>query len=225
MVVERLKAVREFRAKSKRQTTKRLADYPSAYGVTVVPEYPFLIVPQTSSERREYVPIGYLEPPVIPSEKLRLLPNATLADFALLTSAMHMAWMRAVTGRLESRYMYSVGVVYNTFPTPPGFADGRADLLRLEPLAQAVLDARAAHAGAALADLYDPDLTPPDLRRAHARLDSAVDRLYRRGGFASERERVRHLFKLYETMRAPLTADIEGRRKRRRRTGAERTRS
>ena len=114
MVVERLKAVREFRAKSKRQTTKRLADYPSAYGVTVVPEYPFLIVPQTSSERRDYVPIGYLEPPVIPSEKLRLLPNATLADFALLTSAMHMAWMRTVTGRMKSDYMYSVAVVYNT---------------------------------------------------------------------------------------------------------------
>ena len=221
MVVERLKAVREFRAKSKRQTTKRLADYPSAYGVTVVPEYPFLIVPQTSSERREYVPIGYLEPPVIPSEKLRLLPNATLVDFALLTSAMHMAWMRAVTGRMKSDYMYSVGVVYNTFPLPPG----DSDLSKLEPLAQAVLDARAAHAGAALADLYDPDLTPPDLRRAHARLDSAVDRLYRRSGFASERERVRHLFKLYETMRAPLTANIEGRWKRRRRTGAEKTRS
>ncbi len=109
LVAERLKAVRAFRAKSKRQTTKRLADYPSAYGVTDVPEYPFLIVPQTSSERRDYVPLGYLTPPVIPSEKLRLLPNATFADFALLTSAMHMAWMRAVTGRMKSDYMYSVG--------------------------------------------------------------------------------------------------------------------
>ena len=212
MVVERLKAVREFRAKSKRQTTRRLADYPSAYGVTVVPGYPFLIVPQTSSERRDYVPIGYLEPPVIPSEKLRLLPNATFTDFALLTSAMHMAWMRAVTGRMKSDYMYSVGVVYNTFPMPPK----GADLSRLEPLAQAVLDARAAHSGATLADLYDPDLMPTNLRRAHQELDRAVDRLYRRTGFASERERVKHLFTLYETMRTPLEIAARGRTKRRR---------
>ena len=212
MVVERLKSVREFRAKGKRQTTRRLADYPSAYGVTVVPGYPFLIVPQTSSERRDYVPIGYLEPPVIPSEKLRLLPNATFTDFALLTSAMHMAWMRAVTGRMKSDYMYSVGVVYNTFPMPPK----GADLSRLEPLAQAVLDARAAHSGATLADLYDPDLMPTNLRRAHQKLDRAVDRLYRRTGFASERERVEHLFTLYETMRTPLEIAARGRKKRRR---------
>ena len=214
MVAERLKAVREFRAKSKRQTTKRLADYPSAYGVTVVPEYPFLIVPQTSSERRDYVPIGYLEPPVIPSEKLRLLPNATFADFALLTSAMHMAWMRAVTGRMKSDYMYSVGVVYNTFPMPPK----DANLSRLEPLAQAVFDARATHRGATLADLYDPDLMPSNLRRAHRALDRAVDRLYRRSGFASERQRVEHLFMLYEKLYTPLGAEMRrnaGRRKRR----------
>ena len=202
MVTERLRAVRAFRSVSKRQTTKRLADYPSSYGVTVVPEYPFLIVPQTSSERRDYVPIGRLEPPVIPSEKLRLLPNATLADFALLTSAMHMAWMRAVTGRMKSDYMYSVGVVYNTFPPPPR----DSDLSKLEPLAQAVLDARAAHPEATLADLYDPDLMPQNLRRAHQVLDRAVDRLYKRGGFASERERVEHLFMRYEKMRAPLVA-------------------
>ena len=201
LVAERLKAVRAFRAKSKRQTTKRLADYPNAYGVTVVPEYPFLIIPQTSSERRDYVPLGYLEPPVIPSEKLRLLPNATLADFAMLTSTMHMVWMRAVTGRMKSDYMYSVGVVYNTFPMP--LKD--ANLLKLESLAQSVLDARAAHPGATLADLYDPDLMPPNLRRAHQVLDRTVDRLYKRSGFNSERERIEHLFGLYERMRVPLT--------------------
>ncbi len=211
MVVERLKAVREFRAKSKRQATKRLADFPSAYGVTVVPDYAFLIIPQTSSERRDYVPIGLLGPPVIPSEKLRLLPDATLTDFALLTSAMHMAWMRAVTGRLKSDYMYSVGVVYNTFPLPPK----GADLAGLEPLAQAVLDARAGFADATLADLYDPDLMPPALRRAHRALDRAVDRLYRRAGFASERARVEHLFMLYERMRAPLEAAAKPKPRRR----------
>ena len=210
----RLQRVRIFRTRSKRQTTLRLADYPTAYGVTVLPDTPFLIVPQVSSERREYVPIGWLEPPIIPSEKLRLLPEATLVDFALLTSAMHMAWMRAVTGRMKSDYMYSVGVVYNTFPLPPGFAD--ADTSALEPFAQAVLDARAAHAGATLADLYDPDLMPPNLRRAHRALDRAVDRLYRRQRFTSERERVEHLFVLYEQMRAPLAVVMETKPKRRR---------
>ena len=218
MAVERLKAVSEFRSKSKRQTTRRLAGYPSAYGVTVVPDCPFLIIPQTSSERRDYVPIGWLEPPTIPSEKLRLLPNATLADFALLTSTMHMAWMRAVTGRMKSDYMYSVGVVYNTFPTPPGFISGNANLSKLEPLAEAVLDARADNPGATLADLYDPDLMPPNLRRAHRALDRAVDRLYRRTRFASERERVECLFALYENMRTPLGAAM-ARKKRRGKKG------
>ena len=212
MLRVRLQAVRDFRAKSKRKTTKRLADYPTTYGVTVVPETPFLIIPQVSSERREYVPIGWLEPPVIPSEKLRLLPDATLADFALLTSAMHMAWMRTVTGRMKSDYMYSIGVVYNTFPLPPG----SSDLSKLEPLAQAVLDARAAHSDATLADLYDPDLMPPNLRRAHQAIDRTVDLLYRRTGFASERERVEHLFMLYEKMRAPLEALMKAKPKRRR---------
>ena len=108
--------------------------------------------------------------------------------------------------------MYSVGVVYNTFPMPPK----DADLSKLEPLAQAVLDARAAHAGATLADLYDPDLMPPALRRAHRALDRAVDRLYRKRGFASERERVEHLFMLYETMRAPLEAATQSKPRRRR---------
>ena len=122
MVRERLRAVRTFRAKSKRIATQRLADFPRSYGVTVVPEHPFLIIPQVSSERRDYVPIGWLEPPVIPSEKLRILPDATLCAFALLTSAMHIVWMRTVTGRMKSDYMYSVGVVYNTFPTPTRWA-------------------------------------------------------------------------------------------------------
>ena len=220
MVRERLQDVRAFRARSKRTTTKRLADYPTAYGVTVVPETPFLIIPQTSSERRPYVPIGWLAPPVIPSEKLRLLPDATLADFALLTSMMHMAWMRAVSGRMKSDYMYSVGVVYNTFPLPPS----DADLSRLDPFAEAVLDARAAHPDATLADLYDPDVMPVDLRRAHEKLDRAVDRLYRPRGFHTERERVEHLFGLYEKLRAPLAAAAR-KKKRRRRAPMRRARS
>ena len=211
-VRERILAVRIYREDSKSKPTQKLAETPTLYHVNVLPTAPFLVIPQVSSERRDYVPIGWLEPPVIPSDKLRLLPDPTLQDFALLTSAMHMAWMRAVTGRLESRYMYSVGVVYNTFPTPPK----DADLSKLEPLAQAVLAARVAHPGASLADFYDPDLMPPDLRRAHQTLDRAVDRLYRAKGFASERERVEHLFMLYEKMRAPLAAAMKAKPKRRR---------
>ena len=210
-VRERIAAVRAYREASKSAPTRKLAETPFIYHVNVLPTAPFLAIPEVSSERREYAPIGWLEPPTIPSNKLKILSDATLADFALLTSAIHMAWMRAVTGRLESRYMYSVGVVYNTFPTPPK----GADLSKLEPLAQVVLDARAAHPDATLADLYAPDLMPPDLRRAHRALDRAVDRLYRRTGFASERERVEHLFMLYEKMRAPLEARMKGKKRRR----------
>ena len=112
--------------------------------------------------------------------------------------------------------MYSVGVVYNTFPTPPGFDSEEADLSALEPLAQAVLDARAAYPTSTLANLYDPDQMPPDLRKAHQALDRAVDRLYRKARFTSERERVEYLFALYEKMRAPLDAEKSGKRRRRR---------
>ena len=151
---------------------------------------------------------------MIPSNKLRLLANATLRDFALLTSTMHIAWTRFIGGRLKSDYQYSVGVNYNTFPLLPA----GADLSRLEPLAQAVLNARAAHPSATSADLYDPDLMPPNLRRAHRTLDRAVDRLYRPTGFASERERVEHLFAMYEKVRAPVVSEMQGKRRQRKRT-------
>ncbi|MYE85190.1 MAG: hypothetical protein F4X31_02960 [Gammaproteobacteria bacterium] len=121
-----------------------------------------------------------------------------------------MAWLRHIGGRLKSDYRYSIGLVYNTFPLPP---DGLGPS-KLDPIAQAVLDARAAHADATLADLYDPDLMPPNLRRAHQALDRAVDRLYRRAGFASERERVEHLFMRYEKLCAPLESTIKRSRKR-----------
>ena len=216
---ERISAVRIYREDSKSKPTQELAKTPMLYHVNVLPAAPFLVIPEVSSERREYVPIGWLAPPVIPSNLVRVLENATLADFALLTSAMHMAWLRHVGGRLESRYRYSIGLVYNTFPTPPAFGNESTDLSKLEPLAQAVLAARAAHPGATLADLYDPELMPPDLRRAHRTLDRAVDRLYRAKGFASERERVEHLFMLYEKMRAPLAAVMKAKPKRLRRKG------
>ena len=183
-VLDRVRRVREYRAASLRPSTVAMAAYPTRVGVDERLSEPFLVLPNTSSERREYIPIGWLTPEVIANQKLRILPDATLADFALLTSSMHMAWVRTVTGRMKSDYMYSVGVVYNTFPLP----SQDIDLSGLEPLAQAVLDARAAHPSEILANLYDPDLMPPDLRQAHLALDRAVDRLYRRNGFVSERD-------------------------------------
>ena len=151
-----------------------------------------------SSERREYVPFGWLEPPAVPSNKLRILLDASLTEFGLLSSAMHMAWLRAVTGRMKSDFQYSVGIVYNTFPVPQGFSDDSASA-KLDAPAQAVLDTRAAHPDATLAELYDPDLMPTDLHKAHRELDRAVDRLYRgRPVFKSDSERLQHLFGLYE---------------------------
>ena len=210
IVRERMAAVRRFRAKSKRKSTLAIADYPTKYNVEVIPTAPFLAVPKVSSERRDYVPVGWLVPPTIPSDLIFVLQNATLADFAVLTSAMHMAWLRHIGGRLKSDYRYSIGLVYNTFPSPPK----DSDLSRLDPLAQAVLDARAAHPSATLADLYDPDLMPPNLRRAHQALDRAVDRLYRRSGFGSERDRIEHLFMRYEAISVPLGTQATMRRKR-----------
>ena len=215
-VRERISAVREYRLKSERAVTRELASVPTEFAFTTIPIAPFLVIPEVSSERREYVPIGWLEPPTIPSNLVRVMEGATLADFALLTSTMHMAWLRHVGGRLKSDYRYSIGLVYNTFPTPPGFKSENSDLTKLESLAQAILDARCAHSEATLSDLYDPDMMPPNLRRAHQALDRAVDRLYRRSGFTSERERVEHLFMLYEKMRAPLEAEMKAKPKRRR---------
>ena len=208
-VRERISAVRAYREESESAPTRKLATTPTLYHVNVIPAAPFLVIPESSSERREYAPIGWLEPPTIPSNLVRILSNAALADFALLTSAMHMAWLRHIGGRLKSDYRYSIGIVYNTFPMPPT----DSDMSRLDALAQAVLDARATHSGATLADLYDPDLMPPNLRRAHQALDRVVDRLYRRVGFASERERVEHLFMLYEKMRTPLEVGMKKRKK------------
>jgi hypothetical protein len=216
-IVSRLKCVREYRrgernAKEKDAASERpppgqssisLADTPTEFHVTVLPSAPFLVVPEVSSERREYVPIGWLEPPTIPSNLVRILPNADYWHFGILTSRMHMAWLRNIGGRLKSDYRYSIGIVYNTFPWPDASETQKA---KVRDLAQAVLDARAKHPKSTLADLYDPDTMPGDLHKAHQKLDAAVDSLYRRGGFSSDRERVEHLFMLYEKLAAPLSA-------------------
>lgn len=202
-VMERVAAVRRYREMEAGPLGKSLAETPTRFHVTVVPDAPFLAMAEVSSERREYVPIGWLEPPTIPSNKLLIVRSATLNLFGLMTSEMHVAWARQIGGRMKSDFSYSPGLVYNTFPWPK-LTD--ADKTRLDGLAQAVLDARLAHPRATLADLYDPDVMPADLRRAHRALDLAVDRLYRKEPFRSDRERVEHLFRLYEQMTAGLLA-------------------
>jgi len=211
-VQERIVAVRDYRQTSRSLPTQKLADTPTLYHVNVVPDEAYLVIPEVSSERRTYIPIAWLEPPTIPSNKVRILGNATLTQFGLLSSRIHIAWARYIGGRLKSDFQYGIGVVYNTFPMPPVSGDA---LEKLEPLTQAVLDARAVHTDSSLADLYDPDLMPPNFRKAHQALDQAVDRLYRRSGFDSDRERVEHLLALYEKSVAPLMAGQKKKRRRR----------
>lgn len=198
-VVERMQAVRAFRRRSQRTSTLAIADSPAKYNVEVIPTAPFLVIPEVSSERRDYAPIGWLGPPTIPSNLVRIVENASIPMFAVLTSAMHMGWLRQVGGRLKSDYRYAIGLVYNTFPMPALDAKTEA---ALTATGQAILGARAAHPGATLADLYDPDTMPDDLRAAHRANDRTVDRLYRAKPFESERERVEYLFALYEQLRA-----------------------
>ena len=221
-VIERLRAVREYRrgerpARKKADSeikppgisARALADTPTEFHVTVIPTRPFLAIPENSSETREYLPIGWLEPPVIPSNKLRLTTDADLYQFAILTSRMHMAWLRYVGGRIKSDFQYSIGIVYNTFPWPDVDDKQRA---RIRDLAQAILDARAKFPGATMADLYDSDIMKPELLHAHRALDAAVDKLYSREPFPGDRQRVEHLFTRYEKLVTPLTAQPKKRR-------------
>ena len=215
-VMARLQRVRDFRERSNKAKTRELASTPTRFEVTTVPDRAFLAIPEVSSERRDYVPIGWLMPPTIPSNLIHTLLDADLWDFGRITSRMHMAWLRNIGGRLKSDYRYSIGIVYNSFPWPDADEARRANV---RSLAQAVLDARAAHPESTLADLYDPNTMPPDLRRAHRALDAAVDKLYRKEPFASDRERVEHLFMLYERLAAPvLAASTRARRERRTRS-------
>jgi hypothetical protein len=149
------------------------------------------------------MPLGFLTPYSIANGSSLIIPNASLYEFGVLSSVVHMAWMRYTGGRLESRYQYSSQIVYNIFPWPNPTPAQRE---RVEIAAQAVLDARAPHLAQAarLADLYDPNTMPPELHRAHEQLDRAVERCYRADKFTSDRERVEFLFRLYEQITAPL---------------------
>jgi len=201
-------------------SARELAAEPGRYHVTVTPDQPYMVIPENGSENREYVPAGWLAPPVVPSSLIRVAVNATLWHFALISSRMHMAWLNHIGGKLKSDPRYSIGLVFNTFPWPDATPAQRK---RIAALAQAVVDARALpkNATSSLADLYNPDTMPAELRKAHRDLDGAVDKLYRARPFASDRERVEHLFPLYETLVQPTGAAPRKNRRTARKTGVE----
>jgi type I restriction-modification system DNA methylase subunit len=194
-VLARVERVRDFRSKSSAEPTRKTADTPALFFYISQPDTDYLVIPEVSSERRQFIPIGYASKKVICSNTNYLIPGANLYILGMLCSTMHMAWVRHVCGRLESRYRYSGSMVYNNFPWPSAPTDKQKK--SIEEAAQVVLDARAAHPDASLADLYDPVAMPPDLRKAHQALDKAVDAAYGKKAFASDAERVAFLFELY----------------------------
>jgi len=209
-VHRRVEAVRAYRAASKREATRKLADYPTVFGEIRQPTTKFVLVPCHSSETRRYIPLSYFSADHVPNNSCLFMEDATHFHFGVLSSAMHMAWVKQVCGRLESRYRYSNKLVYNNYPWPE--APSAKQRAAVETAAQAVLDARRKFPDATLADLYDPLAMPPALVKAHADLDRAVDLCYRPQPFQNDRQRVEHLFALYEKLTAPLIPPAKKRR-------------
>ena len=204
-VMKRVEAVRDFRLASKRPATRELAATPSLFAFVSHEEKNYLLIPSASSERRNYIPMGFMSPGTIASNLCLIIPDAAIFHFGILSSAMHMAWVRQVCGRLKSDYRYSNKLVYNNFPWPSPTSEQRE---RVEEKARAVLVAREPHLPprglGTLADLYDPLSMPPALAKAHAELDRAVEKCYRLEPFDSDRQRVEFLFALYEKLTTPL---------------------
>lgn len=197
-VRRKVEAVRQFRLASRAKTTNGYAKAPTLFAQTTQPEgVDFLLVPRVSSERRPYVPIGFMPAEVIASDSVQIVPSATPYHFGVLTSGAHMAWMRAVCGRLEMRYRYSKELAYNTFPWPDATQEAMA---RVEKSARVILDARAAHPGATMADLYDDAFMPPGLRSAHRANDRAVLAAYGWPAGLREEEIVARLMERYRQL-------------------------
>jgi hypothetical protein len=216
--MKRVQAVRDFRLASKSEGTRKIADKPTRFHVENMPKGNYLLVPKVSSEKRQYVPMGFMDSQTIASDLVMVIPSATLYHFGVLTSSVHMAWMRTVCGRLKSDYRYSANIVYNNFPWPevgergdseitpnlqnsqsPSNESNHSESLRqkIESTAQSILDARALYPDSSLADLYDPLTMPIELRKAHAANDRAVLAAYGLAPDTPEPEIVAHLFKLY----------------------------
>ena len=205
IVMKRIESVKAARAASKREATRNLAAYPYLFAENRQPETDYIAIPEVSSEKRNYIPIGFMSADVICSNKLQIIPNATLYEFGILTSNIHNAWLRTVCGRLKSDYDYSGKIVYNNFPWCNPTEKQKA---KIEQTAQAILYARAKYPDSSLADLYDETTMPPELRKAHKENDKAVMAAYGFDQKMSETEIVAELFKMYEK----LTKKITGKR-------------
>lgn len=210
-VVERVENVRRFRQLSSKQATQKLAVYPTLFAERRQPITNYVLIPLHTSENRNYIPFGFFNPDYIIGNSCTAIPKCTLYHWGVISSAMHMAWIKSVCGRLESRFRYSNDIVYNNYPWPENPTDKQKEAV--EKAAQAVLDARAIFQnppsggrgaspsggrGASLADLYDPNTMPPALVRAHQALDKAVDLCYRPQPFPNETKRIEFLFELYD---------------------------
>ena len=193
-IKKRMALVKSFRLQSKSKGTRDLAETPTRYHLNVIPTVSFLVFPAVGSIRREYLPLGYLKPPIIPSNATLIVENATLELFGLLISKIHIIWASIVGGRLKQDIRYSAGMIYNTFPLP----DTNYGILK--PYAQKILDIRENYKKSTLSDLYDPITMPPDLKKAHLSLDRAVEKLYQKKPFESDQERIEFLLSKYEEM-------------------------
>ena len=204
--LKRVQAVKAFRLASKSAPTQKLANTPTRFHVENMPDRPYLVLPEVSSERRLFIPFGFEQPDTLCSNLVKVAADATLFHFGVLSSTMHNAWVRATCGRLKSDFRYSKDIVYNNFPWPDAPADAQRHAI--ETAAQAVLDARAQFPGSSLADLYDPLTMPPALLKAHHKLDAAVDKAYEASGgrksYASDAERVTFLFARYQQLTSLL---------------------
>jgi len=200
-ILERVEAVKQFRSKSIAASTRNYS-YHCLFRQITQPKSDYILVPRTTSENRKYIPIGFFTADNIVSDTCQAIPNGDLYLFGILTSEMHMAWVKYVCGRLKSDYRYSKDIVYNNYPFPENITDKQKQTV--ETCAQTVLDTRVKYPDSSLADLYDPLTMPPDLLKAHQKLDKAVDLCYRPQPFTSELNRIEYLFELYEKLTAPL---------------------
>lgn len=196
-VIERIENVRQLRLESKSPGTRKLADFPTRFHVENMPKNDYLLIPSTSSESRRYIPIGYMNKNVLSSNAVHIIPDANLYHFGVLTSIMHMSWMRTVAGRLKSDYRYSKDIVYNNFPWPDA---NPKQMERIAEIGKEIINARRKYADSNYGDLYNPLTMPYDLLRAHQKMDREVDKLYRTKAFVTESERVSFLMNRYKKL-------------------------
>ena len=197
-ITDAISEVRKNREESKREATKKLADVPYLFGEIRQPNSDYLMIPRVSSEKRDYIPIGFWDKDIIANDSTQIVPNASLYEFGVLTSNVHMGWMRAVAGRLEMRYRYSAKIVYNNFPWPKPTDEQKKVI---EKTAQEIINIRKKYPNSSLADLYDKDYMPIDLKKAHKNNDAAVMNAY---GFnwrkMSESDCVAKLMEMYQKL-------------------------